>query len=138
MRVSLSSLCETLCPLAFESARGTATGARGAPARRAYSAADFEEEGGCGAASWPYALQSALDAEVCKRAAVFAGTSWSFFSNHVAKGRARQARPSYVYNLPGGAAAPVMVLRTDSGELFEPHDATRAPSALLVDEDPLD
>ena len=105
----------------------------GGGARHAYSAADFEAEGGA-SGDWPYALQSALDAEVCKRAAIFIGTSWSFFSNHVAKVRARVARPSYIYNLPDEGGA-VMVLRTDGGELFEPHDATRVPSALLTDDD---
>ena len=115
----------------------------GVTRRHAYSAADFDvpcavEDDDAGedgdthdrgpASSWPYTMQSALDAEVYKLATHFVGTSWSFFSNHVSRARARLSRPSFLYNLVDEDAS--IVQRTDAGELFEPHDATRVPAAL--------
>ncbi|XP_078433022.1 O-fucosyltransferase family protein isoform X2 [Wolffia australiana] len=58
---------------------------------------------------WPYLIRSAIDFEVCKRADVFVGNSYSTFSSLVVlertetlrKGGAKTCGSSYAYNLVG-------------------------------------
>jgi hypothetical protein len=74
----------------------------------------------------PYSLQSAVDMLVCERAAAFVGTSYSSFSNAVARRHHELGKASYIYNLPG---AQTVLERTDGGELLEPLDVTTLPVA---------
>ena len=94
--------------------------------RRAFTSADFLPE----VQSLPYILQSAIDFEVCRRASIFVGNSWSGFSTLIARRQHQAGRPSFIYNLDMAevpAGEQLIVARTDRGLGFEPHDATRSP-----------
>lgn len=94
----------------------------------------------------PYTLQAAVDMEVCSRATLFVGSSWSTFANRVARQHAARGRPTYIYNAPPYASAaaasaagptpsPPVARRTDGGWLMEPYDAVLRPrptNAIVV------
>jgi hypothetical protein len=93
--------------------------------RRAFTSQDFLPE----MQTLPYTLQSAIDFEVCRRASLFVGNSWSGFSTLIARRQHQAGRPSFIYNIDDvvdGKGRPVIVQRTDRGISFEPHDATRS------------